>query len=368
MDNLIWVAFITGLTTGGISCMAVQGGLLTTSLASQIETNIGAGGSRKKAAQARVPAKSPALTRSIVLFLAAKIAAYTLLGFALGGLGSVLGLTPMTRGILQIFVAVFMLGNGLRMLNVHPIFRFFNFETPAPIRRFLRQKSKDPSSALTPLLLGAMTVLIPCGVTQSMMAVAVGTSDPWQGAAILLAFTIGTSPVFFGLVYLATRLGAMMEKWFVRIVAAALLILGLVSLDAGLNLIGSPYTLTRAVGSLVNAVAPGLAGPGLTTYDPSGSSAKPAGQAANGVLELRVTNNGYQPTQLKAPAGKAIQLNLVTSKTYSCARAFTIPSLNIAVLAPETGSAKVEIPAQKAGTRLGFTCSMGMYSGEIYFQ
>lgn len=368
MDNLIWVALITGLTTGGISCMAVQGGLLTTSLASQIETNVGAGGSRKKKAP-QAPSKSPQLTRSILLFLLAKIAAYTLLGFILGALGSVLGLTPITRGILQILVALFMLGNGLRMLNVHPMFRCFNFETPAPIRRFLRQKSKDQSSAFTPLLLGVMTVLIPCGVTQSMMAVAVGTSSPWQGTAIMLAFTIGTSPVFFGLVYLATRLGALMEKWFVRVVAAALLILGLVSLDAGLNLVGSPFTLTRAAGSIANLILPGQSASGLTTFDPAGATdqAQPSGQAANGTLELRVTNQGYVPTLLKAPAGQPLQLNLVTSKTYSCARAFTIPSLDISVLAPETGSASVTIPPQKAGTRLGFTCSMGMYSGEILF-
>src|SRR6266542_6292794 len=31
------VAFITGLTTGGLSCLAVQGGLLASSLAHQIE-------------------------------------------------------------------------------------------------------------------------------------------------------------------------------------------------------------------------------------------------------------------------------------------------------------------------------------------
>src|SRR5215207_10642340 len=36
MSQLI-VAFITGLTTGGLSCLAVQGGLLASSLAHQIE-------------------------------------------------------------------------------------------------------------------------------------------------------------------------------------------------------------------------------------------------------------------------------------------------------------------------------------------
>ena len=374
MNQLIWVAFITGLTTGGISCMAVQGGLLTSSLASEIEGNVATAKRGGKKTQA-LPARSPRLARPLLLFLSAKLVAYTLLGFALGALGSIFGLSPVSRGILQLVVAVFMIGNGLRMLNVHPIFRYFSLETPPSVRRFLRQKSKDGGSALTPLLLGFLTVLIPCGVTQSMMAVAVGSGSALMGAAIMLSFVLGTSPVFFGLMYLATRLGSLLEKWFVRLVAAAMLILGLVSLESGLNLVGSPITFTRTAQMALGVIAPGQGGStGLATFNPFGApagpqtGAQPSGKAVNGEINLLVTNEGYQPTLLHAPAGQNVRINLITSKTYSCARAFTIPSLNISALAPETGKQTVDVPAQKAGTRLGFTCSMGMYSGEILFE
>ena len=101
MNDLVWVAFITGLTTGGISCMAVQGGLLTSSLASQIET--GLSGVRKGSKRVQViPANTPQLALPILWFVLAKLAAYTLLGFALGALGSVLDLNATSRGILQI--------------------------------------------------------------------------------------------------------------------------------------------------------------------------------------------------------------------------------------------------------------------------
>ena len=377
MNQLVWVAFITGLTTGGISCMAVQGGLLTSSLASEIEGNVAAskrGG--KKGQVPALPARSPRLARPLLLFLSAKLVAYTILGAALGALGSVFGLSPVSRGILQLAVAVFMIGNGLRMLNVHPIFRYFSLETPPSVRRFLRQKSKDGGSALTPLLLGFLTVLIPCGVTQSMMAVAVGSGSAMMGAAIMLSFILGTSPVFFGLMYLATRLGSLLEKWFVRLVAVAMLVLGLVSLESGLNLVGSPFTFTRSAQWAMGVINPnrGSSTAGVTTFDPFGApagpqtGAQPSGKAVDGAINLLVTNNGYEPTLLHAPAGQKLRINLITSKTYSCARAFTIPSLNISALAPETGTQTVEIPAQSAGTRLGFTCSMGMYSGEILFQ
>ena len=36
----IVLAFITGLTTGGLSCLAVQGGLLAGSIASEIEQSV----------------------------------------------------------------------------------------------------------------------------------------------------------------------------------------------------------------------------------------------------------------------------------------------------------------------------------------
>jgi hypothetical protein len=40
------VAFVTGVTTGGLSCLAMQGGLLASSLAHQIESAAGIGASQ----------------------------------------------------------------------------------------------------------------------------------------------------------------------------------------------------------------------------------------------------------------------------------------------------------------------------------
>jgi sulfite exporter TauE/SafE len=364
MDNLIGVAFLAGLTTGGLSCMAVQGGLLTTSLARQIEADMNARGKKKVALSGR----DPRLARPILLFLLAKLVTYTLLGFLLGALGSVLSLTPMSRGILQIAIAVFMLGNGLRMLNVHPIFRLFNVEPPAGLRRWLRQYSKKEGNDLAPLLLGLLTVLIPCGVTQSMMAVAVGSGSPWMGAAILFAFTLGASPLFFGLVYLATRLGGLMERYFMRLVAVALLILGLVTLDGGLGLVGSPFIFSRLPEMARNAL--GAQEGGLQIFDLNGGGAGPLkmnGEAEDGVVKLAVTNSGYEPTLISAPADEPLILRLTTKETYSCARAFVIPVMDYSVLLDESGTVEVEIPAQPKGTKLRFSCSMGMYTGTIVF-
>jgi len=71
---------------------------------------------------------------------------------------------------------------------------------------------------------------------------------------------------------------------------------------------------------------------------------------------------------LQAPAGKDLKLNLVTNGTYSCALAFIIPALNFYQMPPPFGTVQVHIPAQESGTEMFFTCSMGMYTGQIVFE
>ena len=355
MSQLV-VAFITGVTTGGLSCLAVQGGLLASSLAHQIEQGyveqVAQGKGRKKA-----KAIEPVRTNSalpIFLFLVAKIVAYTLLGALLGLVGSYLTLSPMTRAILMIAIGVFMIGNALRMFNVHPIFRYFSIEPPKFITRYIRRTAKG-TDTFTPLFLGALTVFIPCGVTQAMMATALGTGSVAMGAALMFAFTLGTSPVFFIVAYLTTELGARLEKLFMRFVAVVVLILGLVTVNGGLNVLGSPLSAQNLTRNLFPSNNPGSA---------------PVAQApsANGDVVLYVRNDGYFPQTVSAPAGRDFTLSLVTNKTYSCARDFLIPDLNYYELLPDTGSVEVNIPAQKKGSTLYFTCSMGMYTGRIVFQ
>src|SRR5512147_2938156 len=104
------VAFITGLTTGGLSCLAVQGGLLASSLAHQIEQDYVAQIPQQKKRRGKKPQPAARANAAfpILLFLVAKIVAYTLLGALLGLLGSYLTLSPTTRAVLMILIGVFM--------------------------------------------------------------------------------------------------------------------------------------------------------------------------------------------------------------------------------------------------------------------
>jgi sulfite exporter TauE/SafE len=350
--NALILAFITGLTTGGLSCLAVQGGLLAGSLANQVEQDVRTAASLK-GKKGRGPIASSSQTAlSIGLFLLAKVLAYTLLGLLLGWLGSLLQLNAMMRAMLMLLIGIFMVGNALRMLDIHPIFRNFVIEPPSSVTRYLRRTAKNGTEISTPLFLGALTVLIPCGITQAMMATAMATGNPLEGAALMFAFTLGTSPVFFAVAYLATQIGARLEKWFMRFVAVVVLVLGLISVNSGLTLMGSPLAASNWL-------------PNNASVEPS-KQAAPASDSATSIT-INVANDGYSPYTLHAQGGVPITINLVTDNTVSCARAFEIPFLGISELLPRTGSVSVEIPAQKVGSTLRYSCSMGMYDGEIVF-
>jgi sulfite exporter TauE/SafE len=360
MDNTIWVTFVTGLTAGGLSCFAVQGGLLSGVIAHRVDaegvntqgTAVYKTRSKKKPA-AKMPLQQKEVVQSTLLFLAAKLVAYTLVGFLLGWLGSVLTISPLIKGALQIAIGIFLVGNGLRMANVHPIFRYFSFEPPHQVTRFIRKLSKSSDTTITPLYLGALTILIPCGVTQSVMAVAIGTGSPWMGAAIMFSFILGTSPTFLGVTYLATSLARGFQKYFYPVVTVIVLGMGLYTLNGGLNLVGSPFSANAIIQSLQSETA---------------ASTNQAYLATSNVVRINVQNSGYSPNNIIASAGQAIALHMVTQNTYSCARAFVIPSLNFMKVLPDTGDTVINLPAQAKGSRLDFTCSMGMYNGVIQFQ
>lgn len=335
----LFVAFITGLTTGGLGCLAVQGGLLTSTLAHQIEQDMLAHNGSGSASKFK-----PHIAQPILLFLLAKLIAYTILGYLLGSLGMVLQLTPLMSAILYFAIGIFMIGNGLRMFNVHPIFRFFVIEPPSSLTRYIRRKSKNGTSFFTPILLGTLTLFLPCGVTQAMMATALGTGSPTQGAMLMFSFILGTSPLFFSVAYFATRLGSAMEKNFTRIVAVTMLIMGLVQVDTGLNLSGAPFSISRTI-SIVQAYAlPAQTG-----------------------TSIEVTENGYFPQVLHLPANQEVSIEWVTRNTQACSRSVVVPDLEYQKILPTTGRVTMDIPAQEKGAIIRYTCSMGMYPSQFVF-
>lgn len=330
--NNIWLAFVTGLTTGGLSCLAVQGGLLASSMTSEEEKEL---------------AKSEKIQK-VGMFLGAKLLAYTLLGLGLGALGSTLVLTPSLLGWMQIAAGVFMLGTAGNLLKIHPIFRYFAIQPPKFAYRLMRNEAKS-KSLFAPASLGFLTVLIPCGVTQAMMALAVASANPFFGAGIMFAFTLGTSPIFFAVGMAALKL--IKNRAFTYAASGAIVILGILSINTGLVLKGSPHTLQNYWEVLAGDTK---------------SSGNIAGVNAQGTQEvtIEVFGNGYKASSTQLKAGVPVKLTLKTNNIQGCTRSFNIPTLKITKILPVTGSETIEFTPTKTG-RLAYTCSMGMFSGKF---
>jgi uncharacterized protein len=150
--------------------------------------------------------------------------------------------------------------------------------------------------------------------------------------------------------------------------------LGLVAVDTGLTLAGSPVSFTRMVNAMRSSSTQASQGNNeLKVYQPSGDEG--AGQVSAtetttnveglDVVTVNVENGGYFPDVVHAKANTPIRLRLVTNEVYSCAVAFVIPSMGVEQLLKPTGVAAIDIPAQVKGTKIPFSCSMGMFTGEL---
>lgn len=320
--------------------MAVQGGLLASTLAQREEEKL-----KEKAKGGNA--------LPIISFLAAKIIAYTILGFFLGWLGSFFQLSIQTQVVLQVFVAVFMIGTALNILNVHPIFRYFVIQPPKFLTRMVRNESKS-KSVFAPSILGAFTVFIPCGTTQAMMALSIASGSPILGALILFIYTLGTSPVFFTLGYLATRLGDTLQQKFMKVAAYAIILLAVFNLNNSIALTGSSFNvfdLPKTVWCLVSFCDTSLVLAMSTTVAED--------------LTITIEPTEYSPNNLAVKAGSKVSLRLINNGGSGCTQAFTIPGLGIQKIVPLGSSDTVTFTAPSQPGELPFMCSMGMYRGKI---
>jgi sulfite exporter TauE/SafE len=338
----LWAIFLTGLFVGGLTCMAVQGGLLAATIAQREEARL------------KDKVKQGGAAFPIITFLIAKLAAYTVLGFMLGWLGSAFQLSLTVKIILNFAVVIFMVGTALNILNVHPIFRYFVIQPPKFLTRLVRKQSKS-KDAFAPALLGAFTVFIPCGTTQAMMALAIASGKPLSGAAILFAFILGTSPLFFLLGYMAMKLGDRLHKQFMRFAAFAIILLAIFNLNNAIALTGSNFTLNNLFSDL------------WCTVSVCGNTTTRANtQAANNNVAVAITANGYNPDNLTVKAGSQVTLHLTNTGGQGCTQAFTIPSMGIQKVVPLGNSDTIAFTAPSQPGDIPFMCSMGMYRGVMH--
>lgn len=357
----LWAIFTTGLLTGGLSCLAVQGGLMATILADEESGFIKVKADKNDNLLKRLTKLGHILP--VLSFLISKLIAYTILGFLLGLAGEALQLSLQVRVGIQVLVAVFMFGTALNMLEAHPIFRYFAIQPPRFLAKMVRRQARQPAFARTtagrdffaPGLLGAFTIFIPCGVTQAMMALAIGTASPIAGAVVMFVFILGTSPIFFILGYLTMKLGDVLRVRFTKVAALLIIVLAVVTLNSAIALTGSLWTLEniwQKAYCVVSYCLTDLTGAG------GGGVLSPVSEET-----IIFKEDGYSPNTFAVKAGSLVTLHLKNEGGGGCVQAFTIPALNIQKVVPIAGSETITFNAPEKAGKISFMCSMGMYGG-----
>ncbi|MDR1603467.1 MAG: sulfite exporter TauE/SafE family protein [Gracilibacteraceae bacterium] len=211
--------FVIGLVTS-VHCLAMCGGINL----SQCIPPGGSGG------EGRLAALRPAF-----LYNLGRVASYTVVGFIVGALGSVLAFSDVFQGGLKLVAGLFMIIMGVNMLGIFPALRRFVPTGPKVLAgKIHAEKSKSNS----PLIIGLLNGLMPCGPLQAMQIYALSTGSALAGALSMFLFSLGTVPLMFGL----GALSAILSKKFTRKVMTAgavlVVVLGLSMLSQGWNLSG----------------------------------------------------------------------------------------------------------------------------------
>jgi len=361
----------TGLVAGGASCAAVQGGLLagavarrggepaSPSIADRRTELVGveAGGSpTPRPADTADPIAAEELDRPrlwprarssaapVGAFLSAKLVSHTVLGALLGAIGSAAQPSPRTRAYLLLGAAVLMVGFGLNLLGVRAL-RWLTPRTPQSWTRRVRH-SAHGDSMFAPVALGLLTVLLPCGVTLSMALLAITSTSPLAGAAVMGGFVLGTAPLFAVLGLLLRESTRILRGRLSLLTGVAVLVVALWTSHSALRLGGWAFQ----GGSDVVPVA-------------AASAVSTATDGAQ-VVTVAVHETSYTPSALLVRSGVPTRLVLVTAGIRGCTSTFVIPKRNLQKQLPATGRTVVDLGVLKPGV-LRWTCGLGMYGGHL---
>ncbi len=356
----LYAILLTGLVAGGVSCAAVQGGLLTAVVMRQRRTNppaVPAPGDRPTAEPPEFTARLADDLTPVAGFLAGKLVSHTLLGAMLGALGATMQLSVTVRTMTQLAAGALVIVLALAQLNV-PGFRGVVIEPPAAWGRLVRSRTRTRTAA-APALLGLLSVLIPCGVTLSVQALALTSGSPLAGAAVMAVFVAGTAPLFAILGYLARQAAGAWRAKLATATGLVVLAMGLYTFNGGLELVGSPLAASR-IGEVLGV------GPTPVTTRAAADDAPALSLTHDGVQQVIVTavTGAYRPSHIQVTAGLPTRLIVRSRDAEGCVRAFVIPDRNLQKILPVDGDTVIELGTLAPG-RLSYSCGMGMYTGRL---
>lgn len=189
-----------------------------------------------------------AFLRPSFLYNLGRVVSYTVVGFIVGALGSVLTFSNTMQGTMKLVAGVFMVIMGINMLGIFPWLRRLNPRMP---QIFARKINAKKGKSKSPFIVGLLNGLMPCGPLQAMQIYALSTGSAVAGAISMFLFSIGTVPLMFALGAVGTALGKKFTNKVMTAGAVLVVVLGLSMFSQGVNLAGLylPMSFAKRDGS-----------------------------------------------------------------------------------------------------------------------
>jgi protein-disulfide isomerase/sulfite exporter TauE/SafE/copper chaperone CopZ len=332
------LAFVIGVVASLSTCIAVTGGLLV-------------------AAAAKYNAASGGLTgvqrfKPHIYFNAGRIISYTVLGGAIGALGSTFALSPEANGILVILASVIMIALGLQMLKLMPSLGVLQLTMPKFIAHKIHNFSEKEAKGGA-FILGASTFFLPCGFTQALQLYVLAKGDAQTGALVMLAFALGTLPALLSLSALSSFATGAFQRYFLKFAGVAVVILGIFNIQSG-------FTLT-ALGTTTST-------PTLGDARQASQSNVPAVPIVDGkqIVNMKLVGYTYQPNQFNVVAGVPVEWRVDGQQAAGCGRFLIAPRAGVRKILSSSDTTVITFTPQAAG-EISFNCSMGMMTRNSKF-
>ena len=322
--------FVIGLLTS-VHCVAMCGGINLSQCIPQTAID---GSARNSAA-----------LRPSFLYNLGRVISYTVIGGVVGALGSVISFTGAMRGAVQLVAGVFMVIMGVNMLGLFPGLRKF---VPRMPRIFSRSVNAEKGKSNSPLIVGLLNGLMPCGPLQAMQIYALSTGSPVKGALSMLLFSLGTVPLMFALGALSSVLSKRFTHRVMTAGAALVVILGITMFSQGWTLSGLSV-LSLNFGTGTQAVA---------STDPE-TVIEDGYQIVNSTL----ASNRYPAITVVAGTPVRWIIDAPKGSINGCNDTMIIPEYNVEY-AFRTGENVIEFTPDKAGV-FQYSCWMGMIRSTI---
>ncbi len=336
------VILLVGLTAGFSTCMALVGGLVL--------------GISARHAEKHPEATALQKFRPHLFFNLGRIASYAALGGMLGALGSFLTMSGMLLGVLTLIIGIVMLFLGLKLVGIFPRFESVSLTLPKSVSRlFGSDYRKREYSHRNAAMLGALTFFLPCGFTQSMQLLAVGSGSFVGGAFIMGLFALGTAPGLLGIGGIASAVKGIFAQRFFNFAGVVVILFAFFNISNGMNLLGWRNASSQASPSSVE--------------QPRVSAETRTSNVLDKSVQLvRMTQDGYgyHPQTLTVENGRPVRLIITSTNPYSCASSIIIPKMRVQKNL-KAGENVIEFTPTEVGT-IPFSCSMGMYTGVIIVQ